>query len=476
MTDADIQDLAERVRELEAENERLTAAAAPPAPPRGGRWRSVVSALLLVVATLLVPISIVTAWARIELVDEEAFVATLAPLVDDPAVQSMIIEETMQAIETQVDFQQLTSDVFDGIAALGLPPRAASALQLLEAPAANGLEALTTTAVTKLVESDAFSDVWATATRAAHRALTTAATSDGGGLVVRTPDGVGIQVGAIVDRVKQNLVDRGVGVAQIIPPVDYVVIIGEGQNLATIRTGYALATAAGWWLPVLTLALFAVGIAVARRRSAAVMGTGIGLAIGAGTLATSFGIGSAVVGMAAGDLGLSPSGLGVIYQQLVAAMSQSAIVLALLGVFIAVIGWVMGRSRSATGVRKAVRSLNASARRSLARRGLDTGGFGSWLARQRVLMRVVIAILAVVWLFLLRPLSFGDVVLVLVVAFAVAWILELLQRRDAEHPAVEETVVDAAPEGDREPVAGAVGAASDPVAVVIVEGASPKEQ
>ena len=115
---------------------------------------------------------------------------------------------------------QLTSNVFDGIADLGLPPRAVQALGLLQAPAADGLENLVTQTVTRVVESDAFADVWATATRAAHRALTTAATSDGGGLVVKTDEGVGIQLGAIVDRVKANLTDRGLGVAQLIPTID----------------------------------------------------------------------------------------------------------------------------------------------------------------------------------------------------------------------------------------------------------------
>ena len=40
--------------------------------------------------------------------------------------------------------------------------------------------------------------------------------------------------------------------------------------------------------------------------------------------------------------------------------------------------------------------------------------------------------LAVVWLLLLRPLSFGDIVLVIVVALLVTWMLELLQRRPEE--------------------------------------------
>lgn len=434
--DTDVAALAERVRLLEAENARLTEKAAP-APRRSGWWRGFFSALLIVIATILVPISIVTAWARVQLVDEEAFVATMAPLVEDAAVQDMIIDETVEAISAQVDFDQLTENVFDGIAGLGLPPRAADALALLQAPAADGLRSLVDQTVTRVVESDAFADVWATTTRAAHRALVAAATSDGGGLVVRTDDGVGIQLGAIVERVKDNLTERGVGVARLIPTVDRVIIIGEGNNLALLRTGYAVAAAVGWWLPVITIALFLAAILIARRRSTAILGSGLGLAVGGGILAMSLGIGAFVMGSVAGQLGLSPSALDVIYAQLVGAMSRTAIVIAVLGVFIALLGWVMGGSSGADKTRGFVRGLNASARRRLAERGLDTGRFGTWLAQRKVLVRSLIAALAVVWMFSLRPLSFGDIALVILVAIIVAWVLELLQRRPEEQPGAE---------------------------------------
>ena len=76
--------------------------------------------------------------------------------------------------------------------------------------------------------------------------------------------------------------------------------------------------------------------------------------------------------------------------------------------------------------------MNASARRQLDAHGLNTESFGLWLGRQRILVRTIVAVLAVLWLFALRPLSVGDIVLVAFVAFGVAWILELLQRRPEE--------------------------------------------
>ncbi|WP_345802132.1 hypothetical protein AAIB33_03235 [Microbacterium sp. AZCO] len=441
MATSEIDDLRSEVDRLRAENEtlRLTAPIPPVAAPpaeierrRKGTWRAWVSALVIVIAAILVPVSIVSAWARVQLVDEEAFVNTLAPLADDPAVQQMIVDETMDAIQAQVDFKQLTSNVFDGISDLGLGPRAKQALDLLKAPAADGLENLVNTTVTRVVQSDAFADVWATTTRAAHRALTAAATSDGNGVVVMTDQGVGIQLGAIVDRVKQNLVDRGVGVAQMIPAIDKVVIIGTGSALVTIRTSYAIASTLGWWLPVITLALFALGILIARRRSVAIVGTGIGFALGGGALALGFAVGYPLIGQAGAQLDLSVAALDVIYGQLIDSMRQTAAIIALLGVFIAVLGWFMGGSSPAVRSRGVIRGVNSSARRWLASRGLNTGGFGLWLARSRVLIRVIIAILAVLWLYALRPLSAGDVFLVIIVAFAVAWLLELLQKRPDE--------------------------------------------
>ena len=191
----------------------------------------------------------------------------------------------------------------------------------------------------------------------------------------------------MVERVKQNLVERGLGVAQLIPTIDKVVIIGEGNNLTAIRTGYAIAATMGWWLPFITLALFGLGILIARRRSTAVLGTGLGLAIGAATLAATLSIGNTAVGIVAGDLDLSPTALDVIYQQLVGSMTQTALVIMLLGALVAVIGWLMGGSRPARGVRTATEGLNGSARAQLSERGLDTGAFGSWLGRYRVLVR-----------------------------------------------------------------------------------------
>lgn len=437
---ADAADLRARLEALEAENARLRGESAPVSrvagEPPGSRWRAFFSALCIVLASLLVPVSIVAAWARVELVDETRFVETFAPLADDPQVQALVAQEVTSAIDESLNLETVVNDLFDGIQQLDLPPRALAALDLLRSPAAQGVQNLVDTTVTRLVQSEAFADVWETALRASHRSLQ--AVASGGtasGAVVITGEGeIGIQLGPIIAEVKERLVDRGIGIAAQIPEIDRTIVVAQSDSLAVVGTVYNLAVAAGWWTPFLALALFVAGILIARRRSTAVLGTGVGIALGAASLTIALGAAGSVLALSGPNLGVPAGALASMYEQITGAMRDTAVVLTLLGVVVAVIAWMSGRWRGAQAARHGVASVNAGIRSAALRRGVDTGRVGAWLFSQRVLVRVVLGVLAVLWLMLLRPLSVGEVFLVLIVWLLVWWLTELLQRRpeDAE--------------------------------------------
>jgi len=458
-TGAELTALRARIAALEAENANLAAdgAGGPggPASPGGPdgapatdtaapevstrrrrqRWRAPLSALCIVLATILVPVSIVAAWTRAELVDQESFVQTLGPLAADPDVQGVVIERSMLAIDGAIDIDGLTDSAFDGIVELGLPPRATQAIELLRAPAASGLRNLIENGVTEVVGSDAFVAIWERALRASHSALLATVSGDTDGIVVVSPTGeVGIQLEPIVREIRDRLVAQGVGLASIIPTVDHTIVIAQSDALVTVNIAYALAVALGWWLPLLTLAVFGLGIALARRRSTALIGSGVGIALGSGVLLVAFSIASSVLALSAGELGVPAVALTSIFTQLVAAMRATATIVAVLGVLLAVFAWCAGPSRPAVRLRTVLGSLNAGARGALARHGLNTGATGSWLWRQRVLVRVVILVLGVAWLLALRPLTGGDLALVLLLGLAVWWLAELAQRRPDERP------------------------------------------
>ena len=95
-----------------------------------------------------------------------------------------------------------------------------------------------------------------------------------------------------------------------------------------------------------------------------------------------------------------------------------------------------GRSSAATAIRTGAEGINDRLRALLRSSGVDTGRVGRWVYSYRVLVRVVIVALAILWLLALRPLSIGDVALVLVVALLAWWAAELAQAE----PAASESV------------------------------------
>ncbi|GAA2046282.1 hypothetical protein GCM10009819_37680 [Agromyces tropicus] len=449
-TDTD-DDLRARIAELEAENERLRAdvaetrdlsadvAAVATAPPKRRRGRTVAAVVLVVLGLLLAPVAVVSAWARAELVDTDRFVSTFGPLADDPEVQAFIADEVTVAIEEQVDIPQLTSDVFDGIRALDLPPRAEDALGLLEAPAAQGLSSLLSSTVDRVIASDAFADVWRASLTATHRQFTAALQGDPDAALAIGGDGtLSIQLGPIIQAVKDRLTEQGVGFAAAIPVIDRSVQIAQSDSLVLVQTIYALAVAAGTWLPWVVLALLAAGVLVAKRRSVALVWTAVGLALTMLLTLAGFGTGRLFfVGTVSPSI--MPKGAAEsLFAGLTQLMVSSITALTVLAIAVALIAWLSGPSAPARRVRGFADDGFGAVRSSAASHGISTGRFGAGLHRWRVVAYAAIAVIASLVLLASRPLSASTVLWTVVIALLAVLVVELV-RRPEEVPAPSET-------------------------------------
>src|SRR4051794_23730451 len=103
MTDAgELQRLRARVAELEAERAQAPDRAAGPAAERH-RWRSIGSSVLLTLACVLAPISVVGVWAGSVVSDTDRYVETVSPLINDPSVQADLTDAVTRAIFNHVD-------------------------------------------------------------------------------------------------------------------------------------------------------------------------------------------------------------------------------------------------------------------------------------------------------------------------------------------------------------------------------------
>src|SRR4051812_19525649 len=292
-------DLLRRIEELEAENQALRDQAPPPAmppadrgtaaPPRRNRtwgW-TLLSTVLITIGAILAPFAVAASWTKVALTNTDQFVATYAPLADDPQIQAYVTDQTMTVINQKLDIPQLTSDVIDGITSLGTGPRATQALELLKGPAASGLQSLIKTGVTNFVASDAFANVWASALRVSHSQVVAALQNDpNSALKIGAAGTIGIQLGPIVDAVKTALVNQGIDLASRIPDVDRPIVIAQSDSLPQIQLAYNIAITAGPWLPWITLLVFAAGVLISRRRPRALIWAAVALALGmAATLA-----------------------------------------------------------------------------------------------------------------------------------------------------------------------------------------------
>ncbi|MBS1907756.1 MAG: hypothetical protein JST33_14595 [Actinobacteria bacterium] len=269
-----------KIARLEAENEALRlsaaraeaeaeAAQAEVAQEGGSRvggsaWRGVGAATLIVLRLVLGSVSAVTSYTNALLTDTDQFVATFAPLAADPAVQAVLVQATNDVIDKQVDIPALTADVFDGLRALDMPPKASAALSLLEAPVAQGAKDLVRGMVQNVITSPTFSEVWKHALLVSYeQALTVLRGSPDAAVVAGTDGALRLQLGPVLDGIRTRLLAQGVTFAQAIPTTDQTIVLVRSDSIGTVVAAYGIVTTVSAWLPWVALALLIAGVLLA---------------------------------------------------------------------------------------------------------------------------------------------------------------------------------------------------------------------
>lgn len=432
---------AQRIARVEEENARLRdeldaargaletrAAAAAPPPRRGaGVARSIASVALLAIGAILAPVALVAGTADKLLTDTDFFVSTLQPIVDDDAVQEFLIDQVTETIRTQADLDRLVADLFAGLDALELPPRAIAALRLLERPAADGLGSLVERVVTRVVTSEQFQGVIAESLRISHAQLVAALSGRGDTLTISPGGEVGIALAPILDRVRTALGDAGLPFASLIPQSDRVIVVAQSTQIAQLVWLYGLAVAVGPWLQWVVVALFAGGVLVARRWATAIIGVGVALAVAAGALGAAIGAGRAL-SLSATAATLPADAMGGIYDALVASILASVTAAVVVGVAVALVAYLAGPYRSSRALRGFADAGADALRASAERHGLSTGRFGEWMLRARLAIRVAVGIVAAAIVLFVRPLTPAVIGWTLVLALLVVAVARILER------------------------------------------------
>ena len=163
--------------------------------------------MLVIVSAILFPIALTAYWGQRTLTDTERYVATVAPLAQDPTVKQAVGDKVTSVLVTQIDAQNRVSELLQDY------PK----LQPISGPVAVAVNNLVGQTVDKVLDSDQFDQLWITINTRLQQGLVKALSSDPGGAVTIQGDQVVLDTGDLIDAVKQRLVDQGLSFAANIP-------------------------------------------------------------------------------------------------------------------------------------------------------------------------------------------------------------------------------------------------------------------
>ncbi|EGX60848.1 integral membrane protein [Streptomyces zinciresistens K42] len=216
------------------------------------RLRNALSAALIALSCLLVPLGALAAWAVYGLADTGRWVTAMAPLAADPAVQGAVADTLDDGIMDQVGARLDTGPA---------------------APAPAAVRPFVREAVRSFTRTEAFRTAWDTGNRTVHGAVLGALRDERRGPVT-------VDLAPVTAQVKRRLTEDHVPMAARIPVAHTEVSVLRAAELERLRKGYDVLDVAGFWLPVSAAALAAAGIAVAACRRRAVGATALGTALG----------------------------------------------------------------------------------------------------------------------------------------------------------------------------------------------------
>ncbi|MFF9218363.1 hypothetical protein [Streptomyces viridosporus] len=401
--------------EQHAEYERLRRAAGV----RHRRLRGAGASVLLVLALVLAPLAVVAAWVQDTASDTDRYVQTVAPLASDPAVQEAVTDRLTARVVANLDVEAITDSLGEALADAGAPPRVVEGAQDLAGPLRSAATTVVHRTVSGVITSDAFQQVWEGSNRRAHAAVLAMLTGEGQGALGATGDTVQLNLGPVVDQVRERLVDAGFERAAAIPDTDRTITLFRTEKLDRAQDAMLLLNVVGTWLPVLTVLLAALAVLTAVRHRLMLLITALGTAATMGLLLVALAVVRRVYLDSVPGSALPPDAAAAIFDTFLGFLRDSTRTLLVVGLLTAIAAYLYGPGRIARGVRRTADRGATAVGRTLGRTGLSTGATGRWAAAHRGWITGVVIGAGALALVLWNHPTVGAVVLVLVLVLVV---------------------------------------------------------
>jgi hypothetical protein len=419
-----------------AELERLRAETAElhnhaPARRRRFSWRALVSVVLIVLGCVLAPVAVLGVWAGNEVSDTGRWVATVEPLIHDPAIQNVLTDKITDQITSQLNITGTINQASAQLDSRGLP-RISSLLKTFGPQIASAVTGFIHSTVHTVISSQAMANAWVQVNTVAHQALVKVLSGQGGGAVSTSNGQIVLNLGPLIAVAKQDLLARGFSLASNIPPLSPTLALFQAKDLGKAQAGYRLIKTLKIVLPILALALLAAGVYVARGRRRALVGAALGVAasmlvLGIGLLiARSIYLGSVPPKVLPSDAAAAA------FDAMVHFIKVGLRVVLAVGLVVAIGAFFTGPSRTAIQTRSALKSGADRIRHYGERKGVSTGPVGQWTYLHRRSLRIgAVALFALIFVFWGQPTALV-VILLVVLLLVVLGLIELIGRPAAE--------------------------------------------
>ena len=408
-------------------------AAEPGGEPRQARrrrfsWRTPVAALLIVAGCVLAPVSVLAVWTADQVSDTSRYVANVAPLIKDPAIQNALTDKLTSAIVTKIDVKRLTDQAAVELSAKGFT-RIGSLLQGVSGSLASGVAGFVHSTIHKIITGPRMAHAWTQVNRVASQQLVAVLSGSGGknGAIGVSNGQVTLDLAPLEAVAKQDLVARGLTIAGKIPIVHATIALFPSKNLAKAQKAYRLINDLKIVLPILTLVLLGLGVLAARRHRRALIGAGLGFAASMLVLGAGLAIARALY-LNSVPATVPSDAAAAAFDILVRFIKTALRTLLVVGLVVAVGAFFAGPSAAAVRTRSAFSSGLGRLRGRGESAGLSTGPAGRWTYTHRHALRIAaVALAAVIFVFWGRPTAAVTIVIA-VLLLVVLGLIELIGR------------------------------------------------
>jgi alkylhydroperoxidase/carboxymuconolactone decarboxylase family protein YurZ len=393
-------------------------------PRRRGRgWRSPVAALLIVIGCVFAPLSVVGVWSANQVSSTDRYVANMAPLIDEPAIQRALTDKITNQISSHLDVKGTASQAATLLSQRGLS-RVGSLLSTYSGALANAVRGFIHSQVASIVAGPAVARLWVQLNQAAHAQIVKALSGQGGGSVSVSNGQVVLDLAPFINVIKSNLAARGLTLVNQLPEIHPTLTLFSAKYLVKAQTGYRLVNALKWVLPILTVVLLGAGVYVARNHRRALIGAALGFAASMLVLGAGLAVFRGIYLGSVPDSKLPADAAAALFDTLVRFIRAALRTLLVVGLIVAAGAFFAGSSVTAVRTRQAIASGFAWTRASGERAGLRTGPAGRWTYAHRKGLRVgAVALAALIFVFWGRP----TVTVALVLALLLVIVLGLIE-------------------------------------------------